>query len=295
MDILNLIGIIVTVATALAVWRYYNIKLNKVEGKNKMECTQDLIHYKNINPSGIIELPGGIYRVVLEIEPLNMYLKTPDEQMAVWLRFREMLNSLNSPITMVVQSRHQNIRGYMQHIQECIENNYSHDRHKAVVSYGKDLMTHFNEMSDKRVKDHRYYIIVESDPRSQGLAVDLQSQVANSVAEMLARRDVTEEEARDLAEQELSDTISVLGAYLADMEIGVSMLDRHGVLEIIYSGLNRDLAPVADYASVVHASGVVTQSETGRAIKRLQEAQQQTDEDTAEEGEVNAEGFEDSA
>lgn len=66
--------------------------------------SQSFLPFEDISDSMII-LPNHEYRMVVECNSINYFLKTEDEQNAVELSFRRFLNSMKFPFTFYIQTR----------------------------------------------------------------------------------------------------------------------------------------------------------------------------------------------
>ncbi|MCR4274629.1 MAG: hypothetical protein NUW02_01080 [Candidatus Campbellbacteria bacterium] len=78
----------------------------------KAESTQAFVPIKEIR-SGVVVLKDGSLRAVLLASSLNFALKSEDEQSAIIMQFQNMLNSIEFPIQILVQSRRLDIRPYI--------------------------------------------------------------------------------------------------------------------------------------------------------------------------------------
>ena len=245
MDIVSIIGLIVTVVIFIFVMR----KLNSGKKDEKVDRTQDVLNFERITDDGFIELPNGIYRAMLEVEPVNMYLKTPEEQKTTWMQFRNMLNSIHTPINILVQSRHKDIKSYVSNLRESSQEM----EQEALRRFGDELATYLeNEITEKYIKDHRYYIVLEMDPNIRDTEIDVPSESLGKLVSGF-QKPLSKDEAEDVAIQELTDTMAIIASYLNGMGLNVFRMSKDAVLEMSYSALNRDLAPVADYAGIVHS------------------------------------------
>lgn len=76
------------------------------------QATQDFVPIDKIR-DGIITLKNGELRAVLMTSSINLGLKSEDEQSAVILQFQNLLNSIEFPIQIFIQSRRLNIKPYL--------------------------------------------------------------------------------------------------------------------------------------------------------------------------------------
>jgi len=262
MNIWNVIGLIFTLTAFIAVMYV----LNKSQYIKK-ERAQDLFQFKKIFDDGLIELHNGKYRRMLEVEPINMYLKTPEEQELIWMQFRNMLNAISIPITILVQSRHKDIKPYVAELRDSASNLPT----APLVKYGLELAEYLeNEVTEEQIKDHRYYIILEADPNIKEGNIDIPNETVSKLVRSF-QKPLSKEEAEDVARQELADHINIIASFLSGIGLNVYTMDKNAVLEMSYSALNRDLAPVADYEGIVLSSSIYTSSLTKEVINQSEE------------------------
>lgn len=74
--------------------------------------SQNFIPIESIR-DGIVTLKNGEYRLILITSSINLSLKSEDEQTAILLQFQNMLNSLEFPIQIFMQSRKLDIEPYL--------------------------------------------------------------------------------------------------------------------------------------------------------------------------------------
>lgn len=214
----------------------------------KKETAQDLLDLKEIYPDGLIELPDGKFRLVVEIEPVNLALRSFQEQTAVWAGLRSIVNSLNVPCTFLVQARHLNLRDYLDDYRRHAEGRPSH-----IKSYALSLADWLaKEAEGKHLRDRRFYAVLKMDAASAGVEGGIQtdSPVVNEAAKLLSnigKSKLPADELRRLARDSLFEAAAVIVGSLGGLEIGARILDRREVLEMLYATLNRDLAPFASF------------------------------------------------
>ncbi|MDZ7726552.1 MAG: TraC family protein [Candidatus Campbellbacteria bacterium] len=81
------------------------------------QATQEFVPIKEIR-NGMIVLNDGSLRAVVMASSINFALKGSDEQRAIILQFQNLLNSLDFPIQIYVQSRRLDIRPYLSLLKE---------------------------------------------------------------------------------------------------------------------------------------------------------------------------------
>ena len=79
--------------------------------------TQDFIPIRDIR-NGVIILNSGDLRMILMTSSLNFGLKSAEEQGAILYQFQSVLNSLEFPIQISIQSKRLDIRPYLKMLEE---------------------------------------------------------------------------------------------------------------------------------------------------------------------------------
>jgi type IV secretory pathway VirB4 component len=81
------------------------------------QATQEFVPIKEIR-NGMIVLKDSSLRAVIMASSINFALKSSDEQTAIILQFQNLLNSLDFPIQIYIQSRRLDIRPYLAQLKE---------------------------------------------------------------------------------------------------------------------------------------------------------------------------------
>ncbi|OGZ06204.1 MAG: hypothetical protein A2845_00130 [Candidatus Lloydbacteria bacterium RIFCSPHIGHO2_01_FULL_49_22] len=79
--------------------------------------SQDFVPIRDIR-NGVIVLNNGDLRMMLMTSSLNFGLKSGDEQAAILMQFQNVLNSLEFPIQISIQSKRLDIRPYLKMLEE---------------------------------------------------------------------------------------------------------------------------------------------------------------------------------
>lgn len=210
----------------------------------KINTCQDLLNYREINPDGIIELPGLRFRVVMEVEPVNESLKSFRERQGLWLGFRNLVQTINIPYTLKIETRFLDLREYLRAITEC-----SDRKTPLLREYGYELSHWLERKSENRQnRDRRCYIILKIDSVSKGIESGVKTGnplLNNAISSLsgLQKSGLPERELRKMAMDELRIMSGVVRSALESMDIVSRQLNMQEVLDMIYSTFNRDLAP----------------------------------------------------
>lgn len=242
---------------------YKNKKNNEIKAPT---TTQELIRYKNITLDGIVELENHQYRLVVEVEPVNFKLKSQAEQEALWVGFRDMINALTVPVTFLVQIRHLDLKDYVNNL----KNANSKSPTPELQEYGDCICNYLSEKTDN-IRDRRHYIILKIDAQATASidsGIKIENEAINALLSDLKpkKSKLSHGEIRDLAHQELVNMAALIQGCLIGMEIPSVRLNREGLLDLIYSTFNRDLAP---HARLVDASAQEMFSLTTRSLTPL--------------------------
>lgn len=210
----------------------------------KINTGQDLVNYREIYPDGIIELPGLRFRLVIEVEPVNESLKSFKERQGLWLGFRNLVQTINIPYTLKIETRFLDLREYLAGIKKC-----SGQKAPLLMEYGNELSNWLEKKSENRLnRDRRCYIILKTDSLSRGIesGVKTGNPLLNNALSSLSgfqKSGIPERELRRMAVDELRVVCGVVRSALEGMDIVSRQLNKQEVLDMVYSTFNRDLAP----------------------------------------------------
>ncbi|RYD07199.1 hypothetical protein N752_01035 [Desulforamulus aquiferis] len=212
--------------------------------KQKAETTQDLVSYKKIYPDGIVELDDLKMRLVIEIEPINMALRSQQEQVAIWSNFRGLMNTMQIPFTMLVMSTYLSMKDYTDGLKAI--------NHRPQIAQFRDiLVNYYNEKAEgKVIRDRRFYIILKIDARAAGVAsgVEIENPILDKLISSLpkvSKSTMDDEELRYIAIDELNETSAIIQGALEGMGIMSRQLNYAQVVDMIYQIYNRDIANIA--------------------------------------------------
>ncbi|NSW82755.1 MAG: hypothetical protein HPY90_05680 [Syntrophothermus sp.] len=262
----NLVILLILVAIAVL----YFWKPDKKNGEKKTETAQDLLSYEEITSDGLIILPDRQFCAVISVQPINMLNRSFEEQAAIWNTFRNMLHSINIPISLVVQSRRLDMKQYLSQLSDQVQTL----TYPALRDYGQKLVNHLSVWSEQAsVKNRRYYIYLKLDAKAlssidSGIVLENESlqRLADSISGLKkdAAASLTREEVVKLARNELDNCAQVICSYLDSMGLRSSRLTKPEIVELLYAAFNRDLSPVALFedANNAYAFAAYTQSAT---------------------------------
>ncbi|OPX90836.1 MAG: hypothetical protein A4E53_00816 [Pelotomaculum sp. PtaB.Bin104] len=220
---------------------YYLLRPQK-----KAESTQELLDYVDISQEGIIELTGNKYRLVIEVEPINMALRSLQEQATIWLSFKNLINSLNLPTTFLIQTRYLNLKDYLDWLRSL-----NHGKPENIKKLTEEHIEYMQKKTEgKHLRDRRYFIILKIDAASAGVegGIQIDNPILDTLVKSIPKTKsarISTEGMRQNAQTELFESASLIRGNLDAMGIHSAVLNKKAVLELLYQTFNRDMAPFA--------------------------------------------------
>lgn len=132
---------------------------------------------------GILMLPGNRYRLILSTSSLNFELQSEEEQDVIVEIFQSFLNSLNSPIQILIRVRELDIDRYIEDFQA--------KRAQETQKVYKHQLEHYCEFIRKlvagnKILSRRFFIIIPFDSKT-ALDFSLVSEQLNLQQEIISK------------------------------------------------------------------------------------------------------------
>lgn len=122
--------------------------------------SQTLISINQIR-KGVIILKNGSLRSVLEVDGINLDLKSEDEQNSILINWRSTLNRLDFSLEVVVYSRKININPYLSSVQERINK----ETNQLLQLQGNDYYNFLQGLTaENNIMEKKFYVIVPYNP-----------------------------------------------------------------------------------------------------------------------------------
>lgn len=150
-----------------------------------MNTTQDHIPIKDIS-DGVIFLKDGSGALVLQVSAVNFGLLSEREQYAIIGSFAQMLNSLSSPIQILIYSKKLNISSYLGLLTKAKEAQTNPLLSQMIVNYRSFIQTLIKE---NEVLDKKFYVIIPLYKLELGLVSSKESLNQKIKTVLLPRRD----------------------------------------------------------------------------------------------------------
>jgi hypothetical protein len=125
------------------------------KSKNKVSSRRQ-IQIKEVR-DGILVLPGNEYRVILETSSINFELKSEDEQDAIIDGFENFLNSLPTPLQILIRVREIDIEKYLEQITKVKDEEREKVYRQQLNNYSIFIK---NLVAGNKILSRRFYVVI---------------------------------------------------------------------------------------------------------------------------------------
>lgn len=217
----------------------------RIKKHKEVETVQDFLGKDVIiSPGGLIQ-NGPVYRYAIEVTAVNNDTSSFQEQSMIWANFRNLINVLPYPHTLLVQSQFLDMKDYSdgyrdQYLKNTILTDEMRECGEEVYRYYKDFSTEDN------TRDYRYYVILNYNPTADNIDSGVKTGV-NILDDLIgksgnSKKKMPLEEVLDLAQQVLEESKSYLFTICDQMGMQYRQLDRAGVYQMTYQMLQKELS-----------------------------------------------------
>ncbi len=106
---------------------------------------------------GVLLLPNQRYRTILEVSSVNFELKSEDEQDALIEAYQSFLNSLPSPLQILIRVREMDMDDYLEGFNARAARETEERYRQQIVSYGEFVR---GLVTTSRILARRFYIVI---------------------------------------------------------------------------------------------------------------------------------------
>ena len=195
--------------------------------------TLGFVEVSEIRDSVII-LREGQMRAVCAVSSANFSLKSVQEQEIIIGAFQGILNSIDFPIQILVQSRRLDLTSYIEklkHIEDNLTNDLLRIKMQEYVEYIKQMLQDVNIMN----KD--FYVIVGYEPIS--LKDGLFGRFLRALNPSRAIRQKQEDFLKN--RKQLMSRADAIASRLASLDLKVNLLNTEQLIALMYNSYNPDL------------------------------------------------------
>lgn len=205
-----------------------------VQAQQKRSSTQAYLDIAAIK-DGIVVLENGGLRQILLVTSVNFALKSPEEQEDIVLRYQGFLNSLHTPLQIVMQSRKLDLTDYLAKLKTLAEgetNEAIRTQTTAYVAFMERLISVANIM------DKRFYVVVPFDPenlRTRGF-IDRILHPAKQITVTMSEQEFEQ------YKTQLGERTNLVASGLGALGLKSSALTTQQLIELYYATYNPEEA-----------------------------------------------------
>lgn len=244
----------------------YSVKKKSKKKKHEVQMEEDpklfeelFDNFKDISHH-MIRFNDNTFTLIGEVEPVNYFLKSQDEQEAIDTVFESWLATINYPAQFYLQNRFIDISEPIQHMKQSMKD--SEDLNEAALSFGQSMI---NDLVSWQTQAPRYetrrYLVFTHKINAHELTADSPEELDEKVVEK--------------AFAELMRRLNAAKSQLRKAEINVALLPTEGIYELLYHTFNRRKAVKHRFKDMIEQEKnalYVTADQTDDRIEAVKEA-----------------------
>lgn len=201
--------------------------------------TQQFLKLEEIRDDAIV-MKDGTIKGILAVSSTNFDLKNTEEQNALIFGYQRFLNSLESHIQILVQSRKININNYLDKLRS-IRDKQTNELLRMQTSEYVEFITRLVESAN--VMSKNFYVIVPGETMVKPVAQGFFSKLfGTGKVQQAANKEQNFREAR----KKLDEKISNVSSALSGLGLRVARLDTNQLIELVYDSYNFAAGPRID-------------------------------------------------
>ena len=205
---------------------------NKKAKNQGISSTEKYLFISTIRDDTVVLKSGGL-RAVLLTSSINFALKNEDEQQSVVQGYVSLLNSVDFPLQICIQSRKLNIDSYLMKIDEQYKK-ITNDLMKIQLQEYRKYIVELLDLGD--IMSKRFYVIIPYEPGSSSVKKSFSTQLSEvfvpTKAINLSKKKFNEYKG------ELERRVALVEAGLSGMGLSSARLDTQGLVESLYNTYN---------------------------------------------------------
>lgn len=194
-------------------------------------ATQKYLQIAEIRDDTVIMRDGSL-RTVLLVSSINFALKSEDEQNAIIAAYVSFLNSLDTPVQVLIQSRQLDLEQYLAYLQEA-EAKQTNDLLKMQMTEYRQYITELVEMGNIMTK--RFFVIVPFDPlktKARGFFQRVGDVISPTSTIKVSQKIF------DSRQKQLLTIVDRVLSGLSGMGLRAQILDTQSLIELFYNTYN---------------------------------------------------------
>lgn len=203
----------------------------KLAGAKPQISTQQFLDIAEIRED-VVVMKDGTMRAILLVSSINFSLKSEDEQEAIIQGYISFLNSLESPVQILIQSRKLDIDDYLNRLKEQ-EKTQTNDLLRNQSADYRQFVKELVELGE--IMQKKFFVIVPYNPASskrKGFFARM-SEVLSPLVSARLREEQFRQRKKDLMIK-----VDNVRASLNSMSLISAMLDTQSLIELYYTAYN---------------------------------------------------------
>lgn len=199
-------------------------KKHEVQIEEEPKLFEELFENMKDISNHMIRFNDNTFTLIGEVDPVNYFLKSQDEQEAIDTVFESWLATINYPVQFYLQNRFIDISDPIHHMKESMKD--SEDLNEAALSFGNSMINDLLNWQSQapRYETRRYLVFTHK--------INANELTADSVEEL-------EEKVVEKAFAELMRRLNAAKSQLRKAEMDVNLLPTEGIYELLYHTFNR--------------------------------------------------------
>lgn len=200
--------------------------------KNQLPSTLNFVEIAEIRDSTLV-LRDGQMRAILGVSSANFALKSGEEQQLIINSYQRILNSLEYPIQILVQSRQLNLDPYIEklkQLEEKQENDLLRVKMQEYIEYIKQMIREVNIIK----KD--FYIIVGYEP------ISLKTSFFGSFMRIINPTKIIRQKQEDFLRNKkmLMSRADQITSLFSNLDLKIHLLNTEQLIALAYNSYNPD-------------------------------------------------------
>lgn len=207
------------------------------------KSTQSYLEVAEVKQDTLV-LKDGSLRAVIMVSSLNFSLKSEDEQKALVGAYVTMLNTLDYPLQMLIQSRPMNIDDYLHELQDRARvqtNELLKIQTQDYINFIREIITLGHIMTKK------FYVIIPYDPGGHARPGFFKRVLAVFTPTKVIR---LREKAFSHAKISLEKRANNVLTGLLGLSLAAVRLDTQALIEFLYASYNPEVSQVQKFGKI---------------------------------------------
>ncbi len=203
--------------------------------QTKAQSAQAFVPIKEIR-NGIVVLKDNTLRAVLLASSLNFALKSEDEQSAIILQFQNLLNSVEFPIQIFIESRELDIRPYL----ALLENQLKEQSIELIKVQTREYIEFIKGFTENvNIMSKSFFIVIPYNTAVIKAAGGVKGVVGGLMGKKKTAGDIkTSLDAFEESRSQLEQRVSIVSQGLSRTGIRVVQLGTEELVELYYKLFN---------------------------------------------------------